>query len=205
MKFLLPPLLALFLGACTTLLPTTDPGEVSPPGGDAWREHADSVVSLEGWFLKGRLVIRTEQEGWNASLHWRQQDERFNLRVLAPLGQGSVELSGREGDTITLVTSDNERYSAPDAESLMERQLGWSMPVAGLNYWIRGLPARDGGITAAEPDDRGRIARLEQNGWVVEISEYTRALGRDLPRKLRISNDRFEVRLVIQSWETAAP
>lgn len=194
-------LLASWLAACAGPAPVPD--EQKLPSGADWRQHASSVASLENWFLKGRIAIRTGQEGWNATLHWRQQGERFNLRVLAPLGQGTVELHGRTGGQIVLNTSDNQRYTAEDAESLMREQLGWAVPVEGLKYWIRGLPAPTGDIAAATPDSEGRIRTLEQKGWHIEIKEYAETLGRDLPRKLEMVNQRLELKLVVQSWEPA--
>lgn len=189
-------LLAALLSACAT----TPPSEQAPSG-SVWQAHAAEVVTLENWFLKGRIAIRAEQESWTATLHWRQRGDQFSLRVMAPLGQGTVELFGREGGEITLITNDNERYTAVDAESLMNERLGWSVPVKGLTYWIRGLPAKGGGITQAIPDSEGRIQSLDQMGWHLEINEYSEALGRQLPRKLRVNNDHFELKLVVQSWE----
>lgn len=188
---------ALLLSACAT----TPPPEKQDFSGNVWRLHADRVVSLDDWFLKGRIALRTEADSWSATLHWRQNADDFRLRVIAPLGQGTVELSGSYGSTITLVDSDNRRYTAENAESLMRERLGWSVPVEALAYWARGLPARGGGISAAEPDAEGRLRYLEQMGWQLEIAEYTEALGRSLPRKLTVNNDTVEVRLVVQSWE----
>lgn len=193
-------LVTLWLTACASLMPAPDEQTAVPSGAD-WRQHAAEVASLDAWFLKGRIAIRTEREGWNATLHWRQQTDRFTLRVLAPLGQGTVELQGGEHQAITLVTSDNQRYSAADAESLMRKQLGWSVPVEGLKYWVRGLPAPGGGISSATPDEQGRIRTLEQQGWHIEFKDYTDALDRSLPRKLEMVNERLELKLVVQSWE----
>lgn len=193
-------LVLLWLAACGSLAPA--PEKKALPSGADWRRHASSVATLQNWFLKGRIAIRTEQEGWNATLHWRQRDDQFNLRVLAPLGQGTVELHGSEGGEITLNTSDNRRYTADDAESLMREQLGWSVPVQGLKYWIRGLPAPGGDVTAATPDSEGRIQTLDQKGWHIEIKEYAETLGRELPRKLEMVNERLELKLVVQTWES---
>jgi len=190
---------AAFLAACAGVQPT--PEQKPGPTAADWRRHAERVASLEDWFLKGRIAVRTADDSWSATLHWRQQGGEFNLRVLAPLGQGSVELQGRQGGEVILTTSDNQRYVAADAESLMQSQLGWSVPVAGLEYWVRGLPAPGGGIDAASPDDRGRIRTLSQRGWRIEYRDYTEALERELPRKMNMVNDHLQLKLVVQSWE----
>ncbi len=198
-KLWLALLPALLLCACATIEAPPTP-DARPLGAD-WQRHADSVASLNDWHLKGRIAIRTQEDSGSASLYWRQQGEAFNLRVVAPFGQGTVELAGNEGGTVTLVNSENQRYTAPDPATLMQQQLGWSVPVASFKYWVRGLPAQEGEITAATPDDEGRIRKLEQMGWQIAVNEYTRALDRDLPSKLEVSHGQFEIKLVIQSWE----
>lgn len=187
----------LVLTGCATAPPAIDMEEVR----GAWQRHAAEVATLDHWFLKGRVALRTPEDGWSASLHWRQLGGQFNLRLIAPLGQGTIELFGRTDGQVTLVDSENQRYTAADAETLMRETLGWSVPVAGLTYWVRGLPARDGKIQMIEPDAEGRLRALEQSGWQLEIEDYTHVLGRDLPKKLTVSNDQLTVKLVVQSWE----
>lgn len=189
---------ALLLAACaTTQAPPTS--DAKPTGAD-WRQHAARVATLKDWYLKGRIAVQTADNSGSASLYWRQQSDAFNLRVVAPFGQGTVELSGSENGSVTLVDSDNRSYTAPNPESLMQARLGWSVPVTSLKYWVRGLPARQGEITAATPDSQGRLRSLEQMGWQITVNQYARALERDLPRKLEVSHEQFEARLVVQSW-----
>lgn len=189
---------ALLLAACaTTQAPPTS--DAKPTGAD-WRQHAARVATLKDWYLKGRIAVQTADNSGSASLYWRQQSDTFNLRVVAPFGQGTVELSGSENGSVTLVDSDNRSYTAPNPESLMQARLGWSVPVTSLKYWVRGLPARQGEITAATPDSQGRLRSLEQMGWQITVNQYARALERDLPRKLEVSHEQFEARLVVQSW-----
>lgn len=195
-------LAALWLGACAGLRPA--PEDQAAPTGADWRRHANSVATLDDWFLKGRIALTTPQDSWSATLHWRQRAGKYSLRVMAPLGQGSVELEGSDGGEVTLTTSDNQRYTAADAESLMQQQLGWSVPVRGMKFWVRGLPSPDGAISAATPDDRGRIRTLEQMGWQIEITDYVDALGRELPRRMEMVNEHLELKLVVQAWEPAS-
>lgn len=187
----------MWLAGCAT---TPPPSEMDFSG-RAWQRHAAEVASLDHWFLKGRIALRTPEDGWSATLHWRQQGDKFNLRVIAPFGQGTIELYGRTGGEVTLVDNENRHYTAADATTLMRETLGWSVPVAGLAYWVRGLPARGGEISAAIPDAQGRLRSLDQMGWHLQIDGYTKALGRSLPHKLTVSNEQLEVKLVVQSWE----
>ena len=54
---------------------------------------------------------------------------------------------------------------------LLEQTLGLRLPVTGLRYWVRGLPA-PGPTALLQTDAAGRLTRLEQNGWVIEYPSY---------------------------------
>src|SRR3972149_5389831 len=62
------------------------------------------------------------------------------MRIMAPLSQGTFELRG-DDRSVALRTPENETLTATDPQALMQQNLGWSLPVAGLKYWVRGIPA----------------------------------------------------------------
>jgi outer membrane lipoprotein LolB len=194
-KLLLLALL-LLLGGCAELLERPAPVDSE----QAWQVYQRQAEDLESWFLRGRLAIRDDREGWTANLHWRQQPEEFVMRLLAPLGQGTVELRG-DHDFVSLLTTDNQLLTAPDPETLMLDNLGWSVPLDGLVYWVRGLPQPGIKVDKLDLDAAGRLANLHQSGWLITIDDYMSANGRSLPRRLEMANEHFHLRLVVQTWE----
>jgi outer membrane lipoprotein LolB len=70
--------------------------------------------------------------------------------------------------------------SGPDADELVERVLGWRLPVTGLPDWIAGRPAP--GRAARTQSDGERISVIEQDGWTIRLAEYSAATDR--PRRL---------------------
>jgi outer membrane lipoprotein LolB len=107
-----------------------------------------------------------------------------------------------EGDSsgVLLRLPEGKTLTAQDAESLLYEQLGWHMPLAGLHYWVRGLPQPDAPFTKAL-DEQGRLVSLHQAGWDIRFPSYVQVAGVDLPRKVFLENHPLSVRLVIQSWE----
>lgn len=194
-KFLLTLIAAVLLSACAT------PG---PPAGDdaaqlAWSRHRASLGGMVNWGLQGRIAVTTTQDAWQARLIWRQHRERFEIDVLSVFGQRLAQLSGRPGG-VELRLPRGQRYQAQDAAGLLQDQLGWSLPVAGLRHWVRGLPA-PGVVAHRTLDGEGRLLALEQQGWSIGYRRYRAADGRDLPGQVILKRDDLRLRLVVDRWD----
>jgi outer membrane lipoprotein LolB len=192
------PLLLLGLAACAPQ-PTAPPPGASPASPEAlWQRHRERLAALHDWRVAGRLALQTEADGYHGTLDWRQHGERYAIRVNAPLGQGAVELAG--GPTgVVLSRGPDQRYAARRPEGLLEAHLGWRVPVQGLAYWVRGLP-RPARYAERELDAQGRLTRLEQDGWRIELRRYRTVQGVDLPDKVFLTRPGLAVRLVVQRW-----
>lgn len=121
------------------------------------------------------------------------------MRIIAPFGQGTYELKGGHGK-VTLLTEKNELLEATDPDALMTENLGWSVPVLGLQYWVLGVPDPDSSIARRNIDAAGRLTALEQEGWKIIFSQYRTVGIYELPGKISMENPHIRVRLVIQDW-----
>ena len=164
---------------------------------------SQSAAAFSAWQFNGRVSLTRGEEGWHASLHWQEQAERYFLKVSGPLGQGGFQLSGDDRE-VELVDADGQRYTARDADELMRAVTGWQLPVMGLRYWIRGLPAPEGGESQASRDESGRLTRLTQSGWTINYNRYQMVGSVSLPDKLQLLRDDISVRIVVDKWELGA-
>ena len=188
-----------------------------PPVGDrdaAWSARARELGPLESWEIRGRIALRTADDGWQASLSWLRAADRHDIDLVGPLGSGHVRLR-QDAKGAELRDSSQQVIRDSSAENLLLRATGWQLPVNGLSYWVRGLPA-PGAASARELDEWGRLRILRQLGWQVEFLDYDRLDSLDLPSKLFIkrtdaaNRDRgdtagpgdptLEVRVVIDRW-----
>ncbi len=171
--------------------------------GPAWRIHTAQVEAMRTWNLNGRLAVKTPDDGWTATLQWAQDLDKYQIRVSAPLGQGTVELQGGP-EQVTLRAPGDRIATARDPASLMQANLGWSLPLSGLRYWLRGVPEPGRHIDALRLDTRGRMAELQQAGWHVVIDDYVSSGGIDLPARFALSAPRLQVHLVAHEWRTGS-
>ena len=167
----------------------------------AWERHSRELSRLQVWKAKGRLAIQADEDGWTASIHWDQDHDNYRIRLIAPLGQGTYELTGSD-EGVVMTTADNRILNARNPERLLEDNLGWQVRLSGLRYWILGLP--EPGVDAEQVnfDNEGRLSDMQQAGWRVSVLRYIGTDGLQLPGKLFMHNDRFKLRLVIHEWET---
>src|SRR5690606_6365264 len=121
------------------------------------------------------------------------------LRVIAPLGGGTLQLRG-DASGVTAQTSKGEVYGAADAETLLRQQTGVVLPVTSLRYWALGRPA-PGGDAEQSLDGHGRLARLRQGGWEINYTSYRSVGELELPDKIVLENGQIQVRLVVDSWD----
>lgn len=181
------------IAGCATQ-PSTPPGEAQA----LWQQRQARSYSLDDWTLDGRLGVRLNNEGWSAGLLWEQSGTAYGIEVLGPLGRKAAQLRGDETG-VNLITAKNESYSAQDAEQLMRSLLGWGLPLNGLRYWVLGVPDPGDADFTHTLDDYGRLAVLQQAGWVIDYDTYHQVP--DLPRKLSLSSQGVRLKLVVKSWE----
>ncbi|MCA1926045.1 MAG: lipoprotein insertase outer membrane protein LolB [Thiobacillus sp.] len=148
------------------------------------------------WTLTGRLGIRSDTQSLSGNLDWRHRPELDVIVMATPLGQGVARIERRLGEVVLEMPNQPPRR-APDAETLMQEALGYSLPLTGLVSWVQAQPdsRRPADVTR---DGAGRVERIVQDGWTVEYQQY--AGGR--PRKLSMVRGALELRLVLDSWQT---
>ncbi|MCC7410658.1 MAG: outer membrane lipoprotein LolB [Gammaproteobacteria bacterium] len=186
----------LLLAACAGGPPPRPPVVVAPAD---WQAQVEQLAALERWTLAGRVAIRTDADAYSASLHWVQDGPRYTLRLTGPLGRGAVELRG-DAAGIVLRTAGDETVTAQDAQELMRTQLGWSLPVAGLRFWVRGIPDPGLAVDGLVFDATGRLRVLEQTGWRIEVERYVEAGSYVLPARLILTSSHASVRMAVNRW-----
>jgi len=174
------------------------PASIDLPPLDGWDVRTQVLGGVRDWEFKGRIAVKAGDDGFNGKFNWAQQGDAFNATVGGPLGVGTVRIEG-DGKTVTLTDKDGTETVLEDAEVELGWRYGWTIPVASLPYWALGIP--DPGLPAVtELDDTGRLVRLKQSDWVVEISRYREGGGQQMPRILSATNPDTRVRMVIDRW-----
>jgi outer membrane lipoprotein LolB len=192
-------LLVLLVPGCATLPPESEP---SADGRRLFRDREVEIESLSNWTFNGRVSVKADDEGWTARIRWDQKGERYDIRVVAPFGQGTFLITGSPG-AVVLTDRDGVTHSAAAPEQLLDRELGWTLPLTGLLYWVRGITDPEAAIDHMLLDDEARLRDLQQSGWRISVLDYRPVERLQLPARMFMLSDRLEVRLAIQQWRLA--
>ena len=192
---------AALLAGCETLLELL-PREPEPAAPEAaWQTHAEKLSLLRSWSLHGTLAVRpADGDASRVTMRWRQSPDSYLVRFMGPLGVGLFEVEG-SATAVEARFSDGRRASAASPEALLEQEIGWSVPLQGLRYWIVGAPVPDVASSKMELDDLGRLALLEQAGWTVVYERYDTVDGLSLPDRVRFSNASVDATVVVRRWK----
>lgn len=163
-----------------------------------WSEHQQQVGKLENWDIMGKLGIRTPAQSNSARFNWQQQAQHFDIRVTTLLGQGVATLSGTSGDVYLNIAGRGE-YTTHAPEALLLQELGWTLPVDVLNYWVRGIPAPDS-QARYQLNDQGLLDTLQQAGWQLQFSRYQQLESQHLPSKILLQQNDIKLTLLIKKW-----
>lgn len=157
-----------------------------------------SVKADTPFVFNGRVAIKQGEQRDSAGVRWVHQAEEDEILLLAPLGK-TVARIHRDAEEATLDAS-GKHYSSHDMESLMQRALGWKLPLSGLRYWVSALPAPEGEFQI-EHDASGQVSLLRQQGWEIRYSRYATNTPDALPLRLNLKREGMEVLLLIDEWE----
>lgn len=166
----------------------------------AWKVHSASLAKVRNFELQGR-VGSGGLIGVSGDLGWRQQGKEFHLRFSGPFGVGTLLISGTEDDVE--IRTRKGSFHTDDPDAFLEAKLGWTLPVKGLRYWVLGLPSPHSSATL-ELDDEGRAARIEQDGWTLTYTDYTRVDDLELPRRFEMRSGKNRFKVVIETWSELA-
>ena len=186
-------LVVLALSGCAATRPSIDLPDIS-----AWEQRQAVLGTIANWEFKGRIAVKTGDDGFNGKFDWTQTGDDFFATVGGPLGIGTVRIEG-DDQVIVLTDKDGVRTVLVDPEAELLFRYGWTIPVASLRYWALGIP--DPSMPAAtEFDETGQLVRIDQSQWQVQISRYREAAGQQMPRTLTATNPDTRVRMVIDRW-----
>lgn len=190
---------AVALVACALVLAACAAPRVKPDSDllarQAERERA--LANEPNWTISGRLGVSNAKDAGSGSLEWKQDGDAFRFSVHAPVTGKTWVLAG-DAHRVVLEGLREQPVEGTDAAALLERELGWHVPVAELTEWVRAARAK--GEAEIEFRSDGLPAVIRQDGWKIEYPDYDEAHQPPLPRKVFASRGEYRVRLSVSEW-----
>lgn len=155
------------------------------------------------WSVRGRLGLSDGERGGSVAMTWRADGERHEILLRTSAGGRQWRLVMDPSGSV-LTGSEVGRLAGPDPDALVERALGWPLPVRWMSQWLRGLPAPSGAEVRYADD--GALDALVWRDWRLDYVRW-RAFGDDevlLPSRVDAHNPPYRVRAALSGWRFQA-
>ncbi len=192
-------LMFVVLSACATYGPEHD---LFSDG--SWSQRREFLQGLQDWQLNGRVAITSAEGSGKLNLFWQQAAAGYDIRLMSFLGQQVADIRGDASGSVSLFRPGQAVVRTKNSLALMQDELGWYIPLSGLRYWVLGVPAPGTDVREILAD-QGRLLSLEQDGWLVEYTDYQWVAGVYLPRKIRLTHPMLSARMVLDRWQMSLP
>ena len=188
--------LPLLLAACVPAPAIRLHGDASLMHEQEAREQA--LRGSEHWTLQGKLGVSNGKDGGSGTLTWTQNGDRYDFVLRGPITGRSFRLTGGPEGAL-LEGLDGGPLRGPDAEALMQRALGWEVPLGDLRAWVLGLRADSGPAELSFGANR-LPSLLQQDGWSVDYRQWDPVHQPPLPKIVFAGKGTYKVKLSIESW-----
>ena len=149
--------------------------------------------------LRGRLGLRSGDEAFATSFDWQQAGARFRIEFWGAFGQGRALVFG-DDSAASLRDARGDVTSGVDVEALMERLLGWTVPVPALRHWVRGRTDPSRAAAAEQRDAEGNLVQFKQSGWTVRLSRWRQTTIGAAPGRIVAEGAGHVVTVVCKDW-----
>ena len=168
---------------------------------DGWQEQQSQRRQIENWEIRGRIGVQTKTNGGSMDIIWKQAQQSYSIRLIAPLGAGSYHVQGEQGFA-EVRHPDGRKEIIDNVDQVFASTLDVELPTSAIKDWLRGLPAASLTQEKISWNDHGLPDKLKQSGWNVHLTKYT---GKDLllPHAIYLSRDDdvdLDIRLVLRQW-----
>jgi outer membrane lipoprotein LolB len=171
------------------------------PQRPADQQHQNQVEAFQHWSAEGKIAIQYGGDRESASFQWTQSQKDYAIFLHGPFGQGGTWLR-KDKQGVSLESSKGKkRASTPEA--LMQKELGWQVPVSNMQFWMRGLAAKKPKPKHMLRDHNNNLSQLIQQGWQVDYQNFASFNGYWLPTKLTAKRGQITIKMVIKDWQMA--
>ena len=194
------------LGGCATQDKAATPTTTATPASAqaAWQQRQSEFARMTSWRLQGRVGMQFRDQSAAFTWSWLQQGkDQYEMNIKNPLtGSVMAYLQGTSSD-VTL-QANGKTYRDANAERLLQSQMGVSLPLEGMKYWVRGIPSPDSAVEQVKLDAQGRPEMLQQAGWQVEYTGWQGNGWNALPEKINLSRavENTKVKVIAKEWQT---
>ncbi|WOT05944.1 lipoprotein insertase outer membrane protein LolB [Shewanella youngdeokensis] len=163
------------------------------------------VEHAQAWEMQGKLAVRTASDKFSTNLYWLHTHHSDELKLTTMLGTTLLNLSSQKGRTV--LEADGKTYTDSDAQRLLTRITGWTLPIDTLPLWITGQLSDDDNIIEVDSQNRPKTVSHDSQlpAWKISYKSWQTQSGAELPRLLDVTRDDIRLKIQINQWQALSP
>lgn len=169
-----------------------------------WQTHQQRLASIDAYQSTGKLGYISPEQRQSLNFQWSYSADLTQLRLTTFLGQTALNLKATpQGATVE--TYDDQRYSAPTSQALIQRLTGLNIPVEQLNDWMLGRPTQADDYQLSETNTLARLTKqVGLQTWQLDYLTYQDVqyggTALPLPKKIKLTQGNISINLFISNW-----
>lgn len=176
---------------------------VSKPDNVFVATSVNAVANAYAWQLNGKILVKTPNDKSSANLFWLHSPEHDEMKLTSILGTSILSLV--IDSNFATLNVDGKTYRDSDANQLLKRLTGWSIPVEFIPLWVTGQFGEDTRIITR--DLKGRPKYLITNDlfpWEITIKSWQRIDNVQLPKLIVLQQPNLNLKIQINHWQALA-
>lgn len=180
----------IFISGCST----TIPDNLVPVS-------VEQVEQAQAWEMQGKLAVRTPDDKFTTNLYWLHTQTSDELKLTTMLGTTVLSLTSNQGDTE--LELDGKTYTDSNAQRLLTRITGWTIPIEALPLWITGQLSEGDKLISQDQHTRPMhvVNSNQLPAWNVYFKSWQTQSNAKLPRLLEIKRDDIQLRIQVSKWQ----
>lgn len=179
----------------------------------------DQALTSANWQANGKVSVlvdkniypQAERSQQTLIFTWQQNNDNFLISLSGSFGLGKTLIRKQNG-IVSIERGNKILGRANDPERLLTDTTGLHLPIAGLRYWILGLPATAIDLPLHTSASLGcnnaneapcAIPDFLDQGWEIMIRSTQSVGAQILPRRLKASVEGISLNAVINQWRQA--
>ena len=160
-------------------------------------------LSSKYWTAEGKMSIQyspnneSKKEVQIINFEWEQKNNDFQINIKSPLQIKSIIIK-KENDDLRLKNQDK-------ILNTVEKNYSWErlksqIPYNEISSWIYGKPSIQS-IYETLPSKKIIENGFLQKGWKIEYKERYDSNEEPMPKKIKISNDSYNIKIYVKKWK----
>ncbi len=152
----------------------------------------DYLYEKKDWFFSGRIAVSDKNKSFSASINWRHQNKLDEIELAGPLGQGRTQIILTQQHVVIDYGDERFQYFG-NVDDVVSKQLGVSLPISALKYWVLGL---------VNPEIKYEVIEngFFQSTWKIKYQQMQLVGEDELPRKIKVVRNDAKLKLIIDEW-----